>query len=234
MKQSAVNILGQSAIYSTKAMSRKIVRSGVQHSVSFNPATRNAVSPKYDLEEGEKKSVDLQKATGSTPKPIIKDDFFAEKKTHIKDQIHRINEEHIKENRQQLNSQKSISDNRQKFEDDAPIITHQFFGANDVMQENTAHIDNTPIVDHFARFSQTVPTRSTAQLVSASSVTQNPGNARKPRNSATKIGKQVKVNSPSKDSGTPVEDERQAKIRRMKKKLQNANQKLKDIQERDQ
>jgi hypothetical protein len=217
-----------------KTMSRKIVRSGVQHSVSFNPATRNAVSPKYDIEEGEIKSVDLQKATGSTPKSIIKDDFFAEKKTHIKDQIHRINEEHIKENRQQINSQKSISDHRQKFADDAPITTQQLFGSKDVLEENTAHIDKTNIVDHFVRFSQTVSARSTAQLVNSSAVTQNPGIARKPRNSATKIGKQVKVNLPSKDSGTPVEDELQAKIRRMKKKLQNVNQKLKDIQERDQ
>ena len=215
-------------------MSSKIVRSGVQHSVSFNPATRNAVSPKYDIEEGEIKSVDVQKATGSTPKSIIKDDFFAEKKTHIKDQIHRINEEHIKENRQQINSQKSISDHRQKFADDAPITTQQLFGSKDVLEENTAHIDKTNIVDHFVRFSQTVSARSKAQLVNASAVTQNPGIARKPRNSATKIGKQVKVNSPSKDSGTPVEDELQAKIRRMKKKLQNVNQKLKDIQERDQ
>jgi ribosomal 50S subunit-recycling heat shock protein len=140
----------------------------------------------------------------------------------------------LHENRQQISSQKSISDNRQKFEDDAPIITHQFFGANDVMQENTAHIDNTPIVDHFARFSQTVPTRSTAQLVSASSVIQNPGIARKPRSSAIKPGKQLKVNSVSKDSGALVEDELQAKIHRIKKKLQHANQKLKDIQERDQ
>ena len=215
-------------------MSRKIVRSEVQHSVSFNPATRNAVSPKYDIEEGEIKSIDLQKATGSIPKPIIKDDFFAEKKTHIKDQIHRVNEEHIKENRQQINSQKSFSDNRQKFEDDAPITTHQFFGATDVIEENSAHIGNTHIVDHFARFSETVPARSTAQLVSASSVTQNPNIARKPRNSATKPNKQVKVNSLSKDSGALVEDELQAKIRRMKKKLQHVNQRLKDIQERDQ
>ena len=203
-------------------MSRKIVRSGVQHSVSFNPATRNAVSPKYDIEEGEIRSVDLQKATGSIPKPIIKDDFFAEKKTHIK------------ENRQQINSQKSISDNRQKFEDDAPITTHQFFGATDVIEKNSAHIGNTHIVDHFARFSETVPARSTAQLVSASSVTQNPSITRKPRISATKPNKQVKLNSFSKDSGALVEDELQAKIRRMKKKLQHANQKLKDIQERDQ
>ena len=203
-------------------MSRKIVRSGVQHSVSFNPATRNAVSPKYDIEEGEIKSIDLQKATGSIPKPIIKDDFFAEKKTHIK------------ENRQQINSQKSISDNRQKFEDDAPITTHQFFGATDVIEENSAHIGNTHIVDHFARFSETVPARSTAQLVSASSVTQNPSITRKSRISATKPNKQVKLNSFSKDSGALVEDELQAKIRRMKKKLQHANQKLKDIQERDQ
>ena len=203
-------------------MSRKIVRSGVQHSVSFNPATRNAISPKYDIEEGEIKSVDLQKATGSIPKPIIKDDFFAEKKTHIK------------ENRQQINSQKSISDNRQKFEDDAPITTHQFFGATDVIEKNSAHIGNTHIVDHFARFSETVPARSTAQLVSASSVTQNPSITRKPRISATKPNKQVKLNSFSKDSGALVEDELQAKIRRMKKKLQHANQKLKDIQERDQ
>ena len=203
-------------------MSRKIVRSGVQHSVSFNPATRNAVSPKYDIEEGEIKSVDLQKATGSIPKPIIKDDFFAEKKTHIK------------ENRQQIHSQKSISDNRQKFEDDAPITTHQFFGATDVIEKNSAHIGNTHIVDHFARFSETVPARSTAQLVSASSVTQNPSITRKPRISATKPNKQVKLNLFSKDSGALVEDELQAKIRRMKKKLQHANQKLKDIQERDQ
>ena len=203
-------------------MSRKIVRSGVQHSVSFNPATRNAVSPKYDIEEGEIKSVDLQKATGSTPKSIIKDDFFAEKKTHIK------------ENRQQINSQKSISDNRQKFEDDAPITTHQFFGATDVIEENSAHIGNTHIVDHFARFSETVPARSTAQLVSGSSVTQNPSITRKSRISATKPNKQVKLISFSKDSGALVEDELQAKIRRMKKKLQHANQKLKDIQERDQ
>ena len=203
-------------------MSRKIVRSGVQHSVSFNPATRNAVSPKYDIEEGEIKSVDLQKATGSIPKPIIKDDFFAEKKTHIK------------ENRQQINSQKSISDNRQKFEDDAPITTHQFFGATDVIEENSAHIGNTHIVDHFARFSETVPARSTAQLVSGSSVTQNPSITRKSRISATKPNKQVKLISFSKDSGALVEDELQAKIRRMKKKLQHANQKLKDIQERDQ
>ena len=203
-------------------MSRKIVRSGVQHSVSFNPATRNAVSPKYDLEEGEKKSVDLQKTTGSTPKPIIKDDFFAEKKTHIK------------ENRQQINSQKSISDSRQKFADDAPITSQQLFGSKDALEENTAYIDKTHIVDHFARFSQTVPARSTAQLVSASSVTQNPSITRKPRISATKPNKQVKLNSFSKDSGALVEDELQAKIRRMKKKLQHANQKLKDIQERDQ
>ena len=215
-------------------MSRKIVRSGVQHSVSFNPATRNAVSPKYDIEEGEIKSVDLQKATGSTPKSIIKDDFFAEKKTHIKDQIHRINEEHIKENRQQINSQKSISDHRQKFADDAPITTQQLFGSKDVLEENTAHIDKTNIVDHFVRFSQTVSARSTAQLASASSVTQNPSITRKPRISATKPNKQVKLNSFSKDSGALVEDELQAKIRRMKKKLQHANQKLKDIQERDQ
>jgi len=215
-------------------MSRKIVRSGVQHSVSFNPATRNAVSPKHDLEEGEKKSVDLQNATGSTPKPIIKDNFFAEKKTHIKDEIHRVNEEHIKENKQQINSQKSISDNRQKFADDAPITSQQLFGSNDVLEENTAHIDKTHIVDHFVRFSQTVPARSTAQLLSVSAVIQNPGISRKPRNSARKIGKQVKLNSPSNDSGPPVEDELQAKISRMKKKLQNANQKLKDIQERDQ
>jgi hypothetical protein len=215
-------------------MSRKIVRSGVQHSVSFNPATRNAVSPKYDLEEGEKKSVELQDAVDSIPKPIIKDDFFAEKKTHIKDRIHRVNEEHIKENRQQINSQKSFSDNRQKFEDDAPITTHQFFGATDVIEENSAHIGNTYIVDHFARFSETVPARSSAQLVSASSVTQNPSIARKPRNSVTKPNKQVKLNSLSKDSGALVEDELQAKIRRMKKKLQHVNQRLKDIQERDQ
>ena len=188
-------------------MSRKIVRSGVQHSVSFNQATRNAVSPKYDLEEGEKKE-------------------------HIKDQIHCINEDHIKENRQQINSHKSISDNRQKFADGTPITNQQLFGSKDVLEENTALIDKTHIVDHFARFSQTVNPRSTAKLVSASSVTQNPSLARKPRNSATKVGKQVKVDSPNNDSGIPVEDEFQAKIRRMKKKLQNANQKLKDIQER--
>ena len=213
-------------------MSRKIVRSGVQHSVSFNPATRNAVSPKYDLEEGEKKSVDLQKTTGSIPKPTIKDNFFAEKKDHIKDQILRINEDQIKENKQQINNQKSITDNLQKIADDAPIITQQFFGSKDVLEENTAHIDKTHIVDHFARFSQTVNPRSTAKLVSASSVTQNPSLARKPRNSATKVGKQVKVDSINNDSDIPVADELQAKIRRMKKKLQNANQKLKDIQER--
>ena len=221
-------------LLSQKTMSRKIVRSGVQHSVSFNPATRNAVSPKYDLEDGEIKTVEPQEATGSITKPIIKDDFFAEKKTHIKDEIHRINEEPVKENRQQLNSQKSIADNLQKFVDDAPITTQHFFGTKDVLEENTAHIGNTHIVDHFVRFSQTVPAISTTHLVSASVVIQNPGVARKPRNSARKIGKQVKVNSHSKDSDTPVEDELQAKISRMKKKLQNANQKLKDIQERDQ
>ena len=215
-------------------MSRKLVRSGVQHSVSFNPATRNAVSPKFDLDEGEKKSVEIQNTAGSLPKPIIKDDFFAEKKTHIKDRIHHVNEEHPQENRQQINSQKSISDNRQKFEDDAPITTHQFFGANDVLVDNTAHIDNNPIVDHFVRFSQTVNPRSTAQLLSESAVTQTPGLARKPRNSPPKMGKQAKVDLRSTDSGTLVEDELQAKIRHMKKKLQNANQKLKDIQERDQ
>ena len=86
-------------------MSRKLVRSGVQHTVSFNPATRNAVSPKYDLEKGEIKTVDLQDDVGSIPKPIIKDDFFAEKKTHIKDRIHRVNEDHVHENRQQIRSQ---------------------------------------------------------------------------------------------------------------------------------
>ena len=215
-------------------MSRKIVRSGVQHSVSFNPSTRNAVSPKYNLDEGEKKSVDLQDANGSTPKPIIQDNFFAEKKEHIKDQLHCVNEDLIKENKNQINSQKSISDNRQKFADDSPITTQQIFGARDVLEENTAHIDKTHIVDHFARFSQTVNPRLSAQLVSASTVTQNPSIPRKTRNTATKIGKQVKVDSQIKDSGELVEDELQAKIRRMKKKLQNANQKLKDIQERDQ
>jgi len=215
-------------------MSSKLVRSGVQHSVSFNPSTHNAVSPKYALEEGEKKSVELQDDVCSIPKPTIKDDFFAEEKTHIKDRIHHVNEDQTKENRQQINSQKSISDNRQKFEDDAPITNHQFFGANDVLEENKAHIDNTHIVDHFARFSETVPPRSSAHLVSASSVTQNPSIARKPRISATKPNKQVKVNSLSKDSGTLVEDELQAKIGRIKKNLQNVNQKLKDIQDRDQ
>jgi hypothetical protein len=214
-------------------MSRKIVRSGVQHSVSFNAVTRNAVSPKYDLEEGEKKSVDIQDPLGSVPKPIIKDDFFSENKTHIKDRIHRVNKDHLQENIQQINSQKCISDNRQKFENDGPITTQQFFGANDVMEENTAQIDNNNIVDHFVRFSQASNPRSIAQLVSAS-VTQNPSIVRKPRNSASKSVKQVNVNSQSKDSVALVEDELQAKITHMKKKLQRANQKLKDIQERDQ
>lgn len=215
-------------------MSRKIVRSGVQHSVSFNPSTRNAVSPKHNLDEGEKKSVDLQEANGSTPKPIIQDNFFSEKKEHIKDQLHCVNEDLIKENKNQINTPKSISDNRQKFADDAPIITQQFFGIRDVLAENTAQLDKTHIVDHFAHFNQTVNPRLSAQLGSASTVNLNPSIPRKTRNTATKIGKQVKVDTQNKDSGELVEDELQAKIRRMKKKLQNANQKLKDIQERDQ
>ena len=50
----------------------------------------------------------------------------------------------------------------------------------------------------------------------------------------TRVVRQVKADLPDKESSPTNDDELQAKIRRIKKKLQNANQKLKNIQDQNQ
>jgi hypothetical protein len=49
-----------------------------------------------------------------------------------------------------------------------------------------------------------------------------------------RVVRQIKADLPDKESSPTHDDELQAKIRRIKKKLQNANQKLKNIQENNQ
>ena len=204
-------------------MSRKLVRSGVQHSVTFNAATRNAVSPKYELKEGENIPLELNDVSDLTTKTIIENTNFSEKKTHIKSNMQKIDADvllddnifreaaekilsnqqsigtsfHYKDNIQKFDDSNPITDNRQKIADDAKKSTHHFIGLNEVIQNLKK-------------------------------------NDLKPQKAVLKIGKQVKADLLNKESSTANDDELQAKIRRIKKKLQNANQKLKNIQERKQ
>jgi len=204
-------------------MSRKLVRSGVQHSVTFNAATRNAVSPKYELKEGENIPLELNDVSDLTTKTIIENTNFSEKKTHIKSNMQKIDADvllddnifreaaekilsnqksigtsfHYKDNIQKFDDSNPITDNRQKIADDAKISTNHFIGLNEVIQNIKK-------------------------------------NDLKPQKAVLKVGKQVKANSLNQESSTANDDELQAKIRRIKKKLQNANQKLKNIQERKQ
>jgi len=204
-------------------MSRKLVRSGVQHSVTFNAATRNAVSPKYELKEGENIPLELNDVSDLTTKTIIENTNFSEKKTHNKSNMQKIDADvllddnifreaaekilsnqksigtsfHYKDNIQKFDDSNPITDNRQKIADDAKKSTHHFIGLNEVIQ-------NLKINDL------------------------------KPQKAVQKVGKQVKADLLNQESSTANDDELQAKIRRIKKKLQNANQKLKNIQERKQ
>jgi len=204
-------------------MSRKLVRSGVQHSVTFNAATRNAVSPKYELKEGENIPLELNDVSDLTTKTIIENTNFSEKKTHIKSNMQKIDADvllddnifreaaekilsnqqsigtsfHYKDNIQKFDDSNPITDNRQKIADDAKKSTHHFIGLNEVIQNLKK-------------------------------------NDLKPQKAVQKVGKQVKADLLNQESSTANDDELQAKIRRIKKKLQNANQKLKNIQERKQ
>ena len=191
-------------------MSRKLVRSGVQHSVTFNAATRNAVSPKYELKKGEPISLELKDATDPSKKTEITDTNFSEGKTHIKINMQKIDVDGILEdNIQSLGTNKHYKDNIQKFDDAKPII--------DNWQKIT---DLSNISPH--------------QLIDERQTVQNLKNDRKPQRAVTRVVRQVKADLPDKESSPTNDDELQAKIRRIKKKLQNANQKLKNIQDQNQ
>ena len=176
-------------------MSRKLVRSGVQHSVTFSAVTRNAVSPKYELNEGEPATLEQTETQGPTIKTVIENVEFSEGKTHIKSNIQKIGVDVLlNDNIQYLGTNKHYQDNFQKFDDSTlPIASYHLNGSSEQIQNLQTN--------------------------------------RKPRNAVTKVVKQVKADSLTTESSLTVDNELQAKIRRMKKKLQNANQKLKNIQE---
>ena len=191
-------------------MSRKLVRSGVQHSVTFNAATRNAVSPKYELKEGEPIPLELKDATDPSKKTVITDASFSEGKTHIKSNMQKIDVDGILEdNIQSVDTNKHYKDNIQKFDDAKPII------------------DNWQKISDVSNISQ-------HELIGVQQTVQNLQNDRKPQKAVARVVRQIKTDLPDKESSPPNDDELQAKIRRIKKKLQNANQKLKNIQENNQ
>ena len=191
-------------------MSRKLVRSGVQHSVTFNAATRNAVSPKYELKEGEPIPLELKDATDPSKKTVITDASFSEGKTHIKSNMQKIDVDGILEdNIQSVGTNKHYKDNIQKFDDAKPII------------------DNWQKISDVSNISQ-------HELIGVQQTVQNLQNDRKPQKAVARVVRQIKTDLPDKESSPPNDDELQAKIRRIKKKLQNANQKLKNIQENNQ
>ena len=191
-------------------MSRKLVRSGVQHSVTFNAATRNAVSPKYELKEGEPIPLDLKDATDPSKKNKITDTSFSEGKTHIKSNMQKIDVDGILEdNIQSVGINKHYKDNIQKFDDAKPII------------------DNWQKITDVSNISQ-------HELIGGQQTVQNLKNDRKPQKAVARVVRQIKADLPDKESSPTHDDELQAKIRRIKKKLQNANQKLKNIQENNQ
>ena len=191
-------------------MSRKLVRSGVQHSVTFNAATRNAVSPKYELKEGEPIPLELKDATDPSKKTVITDASFSEGKTHIKSNMQKIDVDGILEdNIQSVGTNKHYKDNIQKFDDAKPII------------------DNWQKITDVSNISQ-------HHLIGEQQTVQNLKNDRKPQKAVARVVRQIKADLPDKESSPTHDDELQAKIRRIKKKLQNANQKLKNIQENNQ
>lgn len=191
-------------------MSRKLVRSGVQHSVKFNEATRNAVSPKYELKKGELISLDLKEATDPSQKNVIVDTHFSEGKPHIKSNMQKIDVDGILEdNIQSVGANKHYKDNIQKFNDAKPII------------------DNWQKITGLGNISQ-------HQLIGEQQTVQNLKNNQKPQKAATRVVRPVRADLPDKESSPTNDDELQAQIRQIKKKLQNANQKLKNIQERNQ
>jgi len=176
-------------------MSRKLVRSGVQHSVTFSAVTRNAVSPKYELNQKEPAAHEHTEIQGPITKTIIENVEFAEEKKHIKS------------NRQKIGVDVLLDDNI------------QYLGANKHYQDN------------FQKFDDSTPPLGAYHLNGSSEQIQNLPTNQKPRNAVTKVVRQVKADSLKTESSVTADNELQAKIRRMKKKLQNANQKLKNIQE---
>jgi hypothetical protein len=216
-------------------MSRKLVRSGVPHAVTFSAVTRNAVSPKYELKEGENIALEPSDGSDLTTKTIIENTNFSEGKTHIQSNMQHIDADtllndnifresaekilnnqqsksasfHYKDNIQSLGSSKHYKDNFQKFNDTNPII------------------DNRQKITDDAQL-------STHHFIGSKEVIQNLKIDRKPRKPVTKVARPVRADLLNQESSTVNEDELQAKIRHIKKKLQNANQKLKNIQERNQ
>ena len=181
------------------------------------------MSPKYELKEGENIPLELNDVSDLTTKTIIENTNFSEKKTHIKsnmqkidadvlldDNIFREAAEKILSNQQSIGTSFHYKDNIQKFDDSKPFT------------------DNRQKIADDAKI-------STHHFIGLNEVIQNlKKNDRKPQKAVLKVGKQVKADLLNQGSSTANDDELQAKIRRIKKKLQNANQKLKNIQERKQ
>lgn len=176
-------------------MSRKLVRSGVQHSVTYSAVTRNAVSPKYELNESQSEEHSHTETQSPTTQTIIENIEFAEGKKLIKSNIQKIGTDVLlNDNIQYLGANKHFQDNFQKFDDSTPPI-------------GSYHING-----------------SSEQI-------QNFQTNRNPSNAVKKVVRQVKANSLKTESNVIADNELQDKIKRVKKKLQNANQKLKNIQE---
>jgi hypothetical protein len=128
----------------------------------------------------------------------------------LDDNIFREAAEKILSNQKSIGTSFHYKDNIQKFDDSNPIT------------------DNRQKIADDAKI-------STHHFIGLNEVIQNlKKNDRKPQKAVLKIGKQVKADLLNQESSTANDDELQAKIRRIKKKLQNANQKLKNIQERKQ
>lgn len=213
-------------------MRQKLVRSGVQHSVTFNEVTRNAVSPKHELKKVDRKSESPENSDDElTIDTQYSDEHFAQAKPHIQDRIQGVSEVITADNRL-LISEQTIQSNIQTVSSSNHYKNNiQHVGSNNHYQDNIQRFSNpSELTDNWQTFDNTPVNHSELKLSELTEISTPSSSPR--RKTPTKSALKVKPAPPMTDKTEANDNELQAQIQRMKKKLANANKKLKDIQDR--
>jgi hypothetical protein len=154
-------------------MNDKLVRSGAPHSVTFNEVTHNALSPKNDLTEGEKKEINTNSglpvpdgnghehpnsvALDSQENSIVSNgEAFASDKTKNQD-ISNIKKSPIKTHFKKIQSQLPLTDSQfreaiQRLEDRVHHFKESYPAENMQKIGNDVFNDNLQMVDDSKRF----------------------------------------------------------------------------------
>ena len=241
-------------------MNDKLIRSGAPHSVTFNEATRNALSPKNELSEAEKQEITKQSEVQSAHPPVqLPTNHVAINSND--NSLASVNPIFSSEqiNKQSLTvGKKSLPQNNfQKIENDSLLGENNFHDAIQRLEDRIQHFKENHHIDNRQTFSDeanhlrkdmvylgkknikdfSVPISTLESQPSASQFDVEDEKTKPSDESQTQSKETNVTQTKIKPSDTtPQElndDDLQAQMRLMKEKLSKANQKLIDIQGQD-